>query len=124
MTWRSNRKSFLGLWLRLAVSVSFGDLVEAFSATGGATLPDSPSPFALGFAWAYRILAVSAEMVLPGVLGNWLDGQLGTQFLALVGFGVGVVVGIWHLVLMTRGGVRQLGEKDRSPERKADEQRQ
>ncbi len=85
-------------------------------------MPDSPSPFALGFAWAYRILAVCAEMVLPGLLGNWLDGRLGTQFLALVGFGLGITVGIWHLLLMTRKDARQLGEKHRLPEHDSDEQ--
>lgn len=85
--------------------------------------PDSPSPMALGFAWAYRILAVSAEMVLPGLLGNWLDGRLGTQFLAFVGFGFGIIAGIWHLMLMTRKEARHLGEKHRLPEREADEQR-
>lgn len=87
-------------------------------------MPDSPSPLALGFAWAYRILAVAAEMVLPGVLGDWLDKRLGTQFLSLVGFGVGITVGIWHLVLMTRKDARQLGEKHRFPERETDERRQ
>lgn len=90
---------------------------------GGVTLPDSLSPFALGFAWAYRILAVSAEMVVPGLLGSWLDGRLGTQFLALAGFGLGITAGIWHLLLMTRNDARQLGEKRRLPDSDSDEQR-
>ena len=55
-------------------------------------MPDSLSSLSLGFAWAYRILAVAAEMVLPGLLGSWLDGRLGTQFLALLGFGLGITL--------------------------------
>jgi hypothetical protein len=74
-------------------------------------------------AWAYRIIAVSAEMVLPGLLGNWLDGRLGTHFLVLVGFGLGISVGIWHLLLMTRQDSRQLGAKHRLPERDVDERK-
>lgn len=86
-------------------------------------MPDSPSPMALGFAWAYRISAVALEMVLPGVFGSWLDGQLGTQFLALAGFGFGIIVGIWHLLLMTRKDAQRRGGSTPSPERNVDEQR-
>ena len=41
------------------------------------------------------------EMVLPGLAGLWLDERFGTRFLVMVGFAVGLVVGIWHLIWMT-----------------------
>ena len=62
---------------------------------------EKPSPVGLAFEWVSRILAVSAEMVLPGLAGQWLDKRLGTSFLVLVGFGIGITVGIWHLLIMT-----------------------
>lgn len=86
-------------------------------------MPDSPSPLALGFAWAYRILAVAAEMVLPGLLGSWLDGRLGTHFLALVGFGLGITLGVTHLLLMTRIHARELSVKHGFQDEETDERR-
>ena len=42
-------------------------------------------------------------MVLPGLLGLWLDNRLGTLVLfTLLGFSLGVSVGTWQLVRMTR----------------------
>ena len=35
------------------------------------------------------------------IVGNWLDNRYGTQFLGLLGFAMGVALGIWHLVVMT-----------------------
>jgi len=55
-----------------------------------------------GIQWASRITTISAEMVVPGLLGFRLDDLLGTGFLALIGFGVGVAVGIWHLTLIAK----------------------
>jgi hypothetical protein len=52
--------------------------------------------------WVSRIITVSFEMVLPGLGGKWLDDRWGTNFLALVGFALGLTVGIWHLLQMTR----------------------
>lgn len=47
-------------------------------------------------------MTVMMEIVLPGLLGGWLDRRWGTKFLALVGFGLGLVCGIQHLLVMTR----------------------
>lgn len=65
---------------------------------------DRRSPVALGFDWASRITAVSLEMVLPGIGGQWLDEKFGTSFLALLGFALGLTVGVMHLLAMTRSG--------------------
>lgn len=87
---------------------------------GEIELPDSPSSLSLGLTWAYRIIAVAAEMVLPGLAGAWLDRRFGTGFLALAGFGLGVSLGLWHLIVMTRGEARQLAEKRGFDEMDAD----
>jgi hypothetical protein len=63
---------------------------------------NKPSNPGVAFVWVSRILAVTLEMVLPGLVGQWLDGRLGTSFLVLVGFGCGIALAIWHLLLMTR----------------------
>ena len=52
--------------------------------------------------WVSRIFAVALEMVLPGLAGIWLDEKLGTGFLVLVGFGLGIALAIWHLLAMSK----------------------
>lgn len=53
--------------------------------------------------WASRVLTVSLEMVLPGLAGWWLDGWLGwPPVLTIFGFIGGLVLGMWHLLAMTR----------------------
>ena len=52
--------------------------------------------------WISRLTTVTMEIVLPGLLGHWLDRRWGTGFLALVGFGLGLVCGMQHLLRMTR----------------------
>ncbi|MFT5526846.1 MAG: hypothetical protein ACI9HK_004826 [Pirellulaceae bacterium] len=66
------------------------------------TLPLDLSWMAEGMIWVSRITTVALEMVLPGLAGLWLDNQLGTQFISLLGFAVGVPLGIWHLIVMTK----------------------
>jgi hypothetical protein len=51
--------------------------------------------------WVSRIFAVSLEMFLPGLGGQWLDGHFGTQWIGLTGFALGLGLGLWHLLLMT-----------------------
>ncbi len=59
------------------------------------------SPIALGYIWASRILTVCLEMVVPGVLGLWVDSRLATSpAFTLVGFGGGLILGVWHLLKM------------------------
>lgn len=66
------------------------------------TTPDDRSSKAAAYQWAYRIMTVSLEMVLPGVGGYWVDSRLGTRPLfTLLGFGLGMAGGFWHLLRMT-----------------------
>jgi len=60
------------------------------------------SPIARASLWVGRIFSICGEMIVPGVLGYWLDQTLGFQFsiFALIGFFVGLIFGMTHLVLM------------------------
>jgi hypothetical protein len=66
------------------------------------TPPDRNSPSAEAMEWVSRIAAVALMMVLPGLGGQWLDGRLGTKFVALLGFALGVTSGIAYLVMITK----------------------
>lgn len=64
--------------------------------------PDSRSIVAKAYSWAAKIMTVALEMVVPGVIGVWLDRRLGTiALLTVLGFGFGLVLGLWHLLRMT-----------------------
>ena len=64
----------------------------------------SPPPHAVAEAmkWATRATTIAAEMVVPGLAGQWADERLGTSFLTLLGFTLGLSMAIWHLVLLAR----------------------
>jgi ATP synthase protein I len=51
---------------------------------------DDRSPFALAVEWTSRITTISLEMVIPTVLGYWLDQRWNTKFLCLV---IGAILG-------------------------------
>ncbi|HRX79444.1 MAG TPA: hypothetical protein P5307_10320 [Pirellulaceae bacterium] len=57
---------------------------------------------AKGMEWVSKITTVALEMVVPAVIGSWLDQHLETSFLGVLGLVVGVPLGIWHLVKMTK----------------------
>ena len=63
---------------------------------------DQRSPTAVAYQWASRIITVSIEMVLPGLAGYWLDRRFGViPLFTVAGFGVGLVLGMWHLIRMS-----------------------
>lgn len=64
--------------------------------------PDDRSPMARAFAWSSWVTAISLEMVVPGMIGFWVDLQLGTVMLFLVlGVILGMSVGVFQLVRLT-----------------------
>ena len=73
------------------------------------TPSDDPSPIAIAYQWASRIIVVSLEMVLPGLAGYWLDQRVGTVVLfMLIGFALGCTAEVIHLVQITCGdGIRK-----------------
>ena len=62
--------------------------------------------------WVGRIFAVTMVMVSPGLGGQWLDRRLGTGFLAMVGFALGVSLGIWYLIVATRRPDQKQSDQD------------
>jgi hypothetical protein len=80
-------------------------LCESLATTFGVHLMAAPedrrSPLAVALEWVSRITAVALMMVLPGLLGYWLDRRFETRFLTPVGFVFGVVVAVWSLLLLT-----------------------
>ena len=62
---------------------------------------DTRSAQARAYAWASRIMTVSLEMVVPGLLGFWADNYFGTRAVfTIVGFVGGMCLGMWHLLRM------------------------
>jgi hypothetical protein len=61
-----------------------------------------PDPIALAMEWVAKITTVGLEMALPAIGGGWLDNRLQTHYWALLGVALGVTLGIWHLLQMTR----------------------
>lgn len=78
--------------------------------------PDKRHPVAVAMEWVSKITSVALEMIIPGLVGFWLDQRWGTQFLAPVGFIFGVSAGLWHLILLTRtvSPARKHGSNDGS----------
>lgn len=52
--------------------------------------------------WLSRTLAITLVMVLPGVLGAYLDKRWGTTFLAPLGFGLGLLLGTMGLIVLAK----------------------
>jgi hypothetical protein len=66
---------------------------------------DDRSALAKAYAWAWRIIVVSLEMVLPGIAGYWLDTRLGTVCVFLVfGLAAGSFIAVRQLLSMTQPG--------------------
>ncbi|MBN2578246.1 MAG: AtpZ/AtpI family protein [Pirellulales bacterium] len=64
---------------------------------------DSRSPLAVALEWSTRVTAISLQMVLPGVLGYWLDLRIGTKMVFLIlGVFFGLASGLWSLIRLTR----------------------
>lgn len=51
---------------------------------------------------AVQASSIAAGMVIPGLIGGFLDSWLGTQFCVLIGIGLGVVAGTVQLLALAR----------------------
>ena len=72
---------------------------------------DKRPPMAVAMEWVSRITTVALEMVAPGVAGWLIDRWLGTRFLAIVGFGLGLFGGMYHLIVMANGATARRKDK-------------
>lgn len=52
--------------------------------------------------WVALLTTIAMEMVLPGLAGRWLDGRFGTRYLIMVGFALGLTIGLYHLLQLTK----------------------
>jgi F0F1-type ATP synthase assembly protein I len=67
--------------------------------------------------WVSRITALALEMVLPGLAGTWLDDRWGTRpALTIIGFLLGMVGGIVHLLRMTAAANKKTQKRRRDEE--------
>lgn len=54
---------------------------------------DGRSSQAIAFEWAFTVMTIALEMVVPGLLGYWLDQRLGTKVVfLLLGFLLGAAL--------------------------------
>lgn len=65
-------------------------------------MSESKTPWEQSAEWFARTLAIVLVMVAPGALGAWVDGRLGTNFVAAIGFVFGMSLAIGMLILFTR----------------------
>jgi F0F1-type ATP synthase assembly protein I len=72
-----------------------------------------PNPIALAMEWVAKITTVGLEMALPAIGGGYLDRWLNTNYWQLVGIVVGMIVGMWHLLQMTRPKANRRQDSDR-----------
>jgi F0F1-type ATP synthase assembly protein I len=60
---------------------------------------DDRSMIAKGWSWGQQAMAISLEMVVPGMIGLWIDRLIGTLPLFLIlGVIFGMTAGMIHLV--------------------------
>jgi len=65
-------------------------------------VPESKTPWEQASEWFARTIAIVLVMVAPGAFGAWLDGRLGTNFIAGLGFVLGMVLAIALLMIFVR----------------------
>ncbi len=64
--------------------------------------------------WVSRVLAIVFLMLAPGLFGQWLDARWGTEVLGLLGFAIGLTLGITSLVTMTKSPQSDSTKRPRS----------
>jgi hypothetical protein len=66
--------------------------------------PDDRARIAVAGHWVSRVMTNALAMVVPGLMGLYLDRRLGSlPLLTFVGFALGMTVAIWQLPRMTGG---------------------
>ena len=61
--------------------------------------PDDRAPLLKAVQYSSRVTTIALEMVVPGLIGLWIDRKLGTVMVFLVlGMVLGMVGGVAHLI--------------------------
>ncbi len=67
-----------------------------------------PKAMTEGAAAYSKVVTIASEMVVPGLIGLWIDHQFGTGPVAAVsGFVLGMILCVWHLMKMALTPPRQ-----------------
>ncbi len=62
---------------------------------------------AVAFEWAGTVMTISLEMVVPGLVGYWIDQRLGTRVLfLLMGFALGGFLATLALMRIAKNRTR------------------
>ena len=65
--------------------------------------PDDRSAMAIAFQWSFTVMTIAAMMVVPGLMGYWLDQRLGTKAVfLLVGFVLGSILAGFALMRIAK----------------------
>lgn len=64
-------------------------------------------PMAVAMQWVARIMAAGLMMFLPGLAGQWVDERLGTGFVTLLGFALGLTWSMAYLLAITKPTKKQ-----------------
>ncbi len=76
---------------------------------------DDRSAISLAWAWGTRVTVVAAEMVVPGLIGYWIDLKLGTRIVfMLIGFALGITTAIMQLIRITAAETRAKHPTDKN----------
>ncbi len=79
---------------------------------------DDRSMIAKGWSWGHQAMSISLEMVVPGLLGLWVDHQVGTLPLFLIlGVIFGMTAGMIHLVQFAK----RINQEGQAPSRRGRE---
>jgi hypothetical protein len=64
-------------------------------------LRDDRHAIAAAMHWGLQITSVALEIILPVVVGRWLDQLWGTNCITVIGVLIGPPLGFWHLLVLT-----------------------
>tara|TARA_Y100000758_G_C15868821_1_gene355914 strand:- start:98 stop:364 length:267 start_codon:yes stop_codon:yes gene_type:complete len=74
--------------------------------------PRPPVPMAEAMRWVSLITTVGLEMVIPILVGSWIDKSWDTSFAMWIGLVIGPIIGFWHLMVLT--GALGTGKDERA----------
>jgi F0F1-type ATP synthase assembly protein I len=77
---------------------------------------DDRSTVAIAMAWASRIIALSASMVVPALIGAWIDQQLNTKVVfLLLGMALGIAAAVVQLMRIVKESNSQSQSRSNKP---------
>jgi ATP synthase protein I len=75
---------------------------------------DDRSPLVQAMDWATQITGLAMQMVVPAIIGYWLDLKLGTKFVLLIlGMVLGFITGMRQLIRWSHASNRRRGNSEK-----------